>query len=190
MSAGQVSSGRTDSTASWLDPESNQTSRMFISRSNSAPPHDGQANPAARLLESAARTRRRRRRARTPPRLSISSAVEIASPHACSRTPESARPTRAGARCTNRAGSRPCCGSDRVPTGIHSHVDGVERRVERRGERRRLAIQAMNHCDVARKITGLWQRQQCGYWWRTSRRCHSRPRLERRLDLRVGVEHA
>src|SRR4029079_7697273 len=21
----------------------------------------------------------------------------------------------------------------------------------------------MNHCDVARKITGLWQRQQCGY---------------------------
>ena len=22
---------------------------------------------------------------------------------------------------------------------------------------------AMNHCDVARKITGLWQRQQCGY---------------------------
>ena len=33
MSAGHVSSGRTDSTASWLDPESNQTSRMFISRS-------------------------------------------------------------------------------------------------------------------------------------------------------------
>ena len=32
MSAGQVSSGRTDSTASWLEPESNQTSRMFISR--------------------------------------------------------------------------------------------------------------------------------------------------------------
>ena len=22
---------------------------------------------------------------------------------------------------------------------------------------------AMNHCEVARKITGLWQRQQCGY---------------------------
>ena len=21
----------------------------------------------------------------------------------------------------------------------------------------------MNHCAVARKITGLWQRQQCGY---------------------------
>ena len=27
----------------------------------------------------------------------------------------------------------------------------------------RFAIEPMNHCDVARKITGLWQRQQCGY---------------------------
>ena len=24
-----------------------------------------------------------------------------------------------------------------------------------------------NHCSVARKMIGLWQRQQCGYWWRT-----------------------
>ena len=48
----------------------------------------------------------------------------------------------------------------------------------------------MNHCAVARKITGLWQRQQCGY------RCvevlavpEPAALLERRLDLRVGVEH-
>ena len=34
----------------------------------------------------------------------------------------------------------------------------------------------MNHCDVARKITGLWQRQQCGYWCANASRCHSRPR--------------
>src|SRR5262245_61620416 len=46
MSAGQVSSGHTDSTASWLDPESNQTSRMFISRSNAVPPHSGQVRPS------------------------------------------------------------------------------------------------------------------------------------------------
>src|SRR4051794_37581439 len=45
MSAGQLNSGRTDRTASWLDPESNQTSRIFISRSNAAPPHDGQVSP-------------------------------------------------------------------------------------------------------------------------------------------------
>jgi len=46
MSAGQVSSGRTERTASWLDPESNHTSRMFISRSNIVPPHAGQVSPA------------------------------------------------------------------------------------------------------------------------------------------------
>ena len=46
MSAGQVSSGRNGSTASWLDPESNQTSRMSRSRSNAAPPHDGQRSPS------------------------------------------------------------------------------------------------------------------------------------------------
>src|SRR6476646_4064318 len=45
MSAGHVSSGRTDRTATWLDPESNQTSRMFISRSNDVPPHFGQVSP-------------------------------------------------------------------------------------------------------------------------------------------------
>ena len=31
--------------------------------------------------------------------------------------------------------------------------------------RRFCASMAMNHWAVARKITGLWQRQQCGYWW-------------------------
>ncbi len=31
--------GRNGSTASWLEPESNQTSRMFVSRSNAVPPH-------------------------------------------------------------------------------------------------------------------------------------------------------
>src|SRR6201747_1531402 len=45
MSAGQVSSGRTDNTASWLDPESNHTSRMFISRSKVVPPQVEQVNP-------------------------------------------------------------------------------------------------------------------------------------------------
>src|ERR1700712_5726133 len=46
MSAGHVSSGHADNTASWLDPESNQTSRMFISRSNVVPPQGAQGRPA------------------------------------------------------------------------------------------------------------------------------------------------
>src|SRR4029453_18481139 len=48
MSAGHVSSGRTDSTASWLDPESNNTSRMFISFSNADSPHGGHVSPGGR----------------------------------------------------------------------------------------------------------------------------------------------
>src|SRR6266536_2749150 len=45
MSAGQVSSGHTESTASWLEPESNQTSRMFISRSKVVPPQERHVSP-------------------------------------------------------------------------------------------------------------------------------------------------
>src|ERR1017187_9733424 len=35
----------------------------------------------------------------------------------------------------------------------------------------------MNHCSVARKITGLWQRQQCGYECSVFSVCSSAPRL-------------
>src|SRR6185437_7865800 len=35
----------------------------------------------------------------------------------------------------------------------------------------------MNHCSVARKITGLWQRQQCGYWCSTVSECSNAPRV-------------
>src|SRR6516162_6937238 len=45
MSAGHVSSGRTAITASWLDPESNQTSRMSFSRSKAVDPHLAHARP-------------------------------------------------------------------------------------------------------------------------------------------------
>src|SRR5262245_23289254 len=48
MSAGQDRPGLTDSTASWLEPESNQTSRMFISRSKLEPPHFEQTIPGGR----------------------------------------------------------------------------------------------------------------------------------------------
>ncbi len=61
MSAGQVSSGRSASTASWLEPESNHTSRMSRSRSKLVP-LAARARQAGRdeVLSRAARTRRRR----------------------------------------------------------------------------------------------------------------------------------
>ena len=55
---------------------------------------------------------------------------------------------------------------------------------------RRLPSIRMNHCDVARKITGLWQRQQCGYWCvERLAMPQSSALLQRRLDVRVRVEH-
>ena len=46
----------------------------------------------------------------------------------------------------------------------------------------------MNHCGVLRKMTGFFERQECGYW------CFKRPRaisicgIDQRLDHRlVGV---
>src|SRR6185295_758603 len=82
MSAVHVSSGRTESTASWLDPESNQTSRMFISRSKVVPPHEGHVNPSGTKSpvgrsyhESAPWV------SNTAAVLSTSAVVTIASPH-------------------------------------------------------------------------------------------------------------
>ena len=35
----------------------------------------------------------------------------------------------------------------------------------------------MNHCSVARKMMGLWQRQQCGYECSSFSECISTPRF-------------
>ena len=135
--------------------------------------------------------RSRRRRCRTPPRRARPAPASGAPRRtSCSRPPESARPTRAGARCTSRAGWRPCCGCDRGPTPgptarrcrWHRAPPGAASAaavgaVRSAGDAVELAPSiAMNHCDVARKITGLWHRQQCGYECWNASRCQSRPR--------------
>ena len=108
------------------------------------------------------RARARRAPASAPPRRTT-----------CSPPPESARPRRAGARCTSRGGSSPCCGCGRGPRPGSTSPGGRWRAARppaacgvRRPRTRSTGSPSMrtNHCDVARKITGLWQRQQCGYW--------------------------
>src|SRR5438105_2252280 len=87
MSAGHVSSGRTDSTASWLDPESNQTSRMFISRSNVAPPHFGQVSPGGmKSLVDRSYQESAPYFSKTAAVRSMSGVVRRASPHAVQST--------------------------------------------------------------------------------------------------------
>src|SRR3954462_10514491 len=87
MSAGQVSSGHCESTASWLDPESNQTSRMFISRSNVVPPHLAQAR-AAGTKSSVGRSYHESAPycSNTPAAFATSYGVLIASPQALQST--------------------------------------------------------------------------------------------------------
>src|SRR5205823_8892620 len=82
MSAGHVSSGHTESTASWLDPESNQTSRMFISRSKWRPPHLGHARLAG-TKSSVGRSYHESAPyfSNTPAAFSTSAGVTMASPH-------------------------------------------------------------------------------------------------------------
>src|SRR6516225_8778263 len=47
----------------------------------------------------------------------------------------------------------------------------------------------MNHCSVARKITGLWQRQQCGYECSVFSVCNKAPRLRTRSMIGWFASH-
>ena len=77
----------------------------------------GRSGRRAGTPRSAARTRRRRRTRRRPP-AAVRRAPASGAPRrtSCSRPPGSARPRRAGARCTSPGGSRPCCRCGRGPT--------------------------------------------------------------------------
>ena len=174
MSAGHVSSGPDGSTASWLEPESNQTSRMFISRSKAV---------AAALRAGQAR------RARTP---SVGRSYQASAPYS-SKTDAALFDDRRGEHRFAAAGAverrdRHTPGAlarDAPVRAVRDHVvdavvapgrnplDPLVDRVkgglaQRRAARLRPALTTgspsirMNHCEVARKITGLWQRQQCG----------------------------
>ncbi len=87
----------------------------------------------------------------------------------CSRrtgTPRWARPKRAGARCTNPGGVATMLEMRSSPhAGSHfTFLISSSARVRSvAAARRSLPSIEMNHCSVARKMMGLWQRQQCGY---------------------------
>src|SRR2546421_3843632 len=169
MSAGHVSSGHTEGTASWLDPESNQTSRMFISRSKLVPPHFGHVRPAGmKSLVGRSYHESAPNRSNTPAAFSTSAGVTIASPHRVQSTAGIGTP---------HTRWREMHQSGRLATmlyirswphdGIHFTSWSMASSAAWRSVlplMTGLPSSAMNHCDVARKITGLWHRQQCGYW--------------------------
>src|SRR5881409_338963 len=113
MSAGHVSSGQTDSTASWLEPESNHTSRMFISRSNVVPPHDEQRRSAG-MKSAVGRSYHESAPycSKTSAAFFTSAGVTIASPHCVQSTAGIGTPQ---TRCREMHQSddlRSCCTDD------------------------------------------------------------------------------
>src|SRR5882724_1234663 len=165
MSAGQVRPGLTDSTASWLDPESNHTSRMFISRSKLVPPHDAQVRPSG-MNSSVGRSYQASAPywSNTAAVFSTRAGVVIASPHLAQSTagigtPQTRwREMHQSGRWATMLYMRSC-----PHDGIHRTLLSTASTAASRSVRAPEGLsRAMNHCDVARKITGLWQRQQCG----------------------------
>ncbi len=76
-----------------------------------------------------------------------------------SRRPGWGRPRSAGGRGTSRAGARSCCGCGRGPSAGSSCTFSISSSAAWRRSR---CSSDRNHWSVARKTTGLWQRQQCG----------------------------
>ena len=103
----------------------------------------------------------------------MSAGVRIASPHAVQSTAGIGTP-QARWREMHQSGrfATMLCMRSWPHDGIHSTWRSIASSAARRSVdsvlvvsafRRTALSSAMNHCDVARKITGLWQRQQCGY---------------------------
>ena len=161
------------------------------SRSNVGSAARRAARASGTNSSAGARTRRRRRaRRRRSAACSISAGVSSGSPHAsCSRTPGSARPTSAGARCTSRAGWRSCCGCALRPR------PAVQRdRVERRSPPQRLLARSrLVHRDEPLRRGAEDDRVLAAPAVRVAvaeRLAVQRAALAQRLDdLRVGVEH-
>ena len=161
---------------------------MSRSRSNSVPPHAGHVRPSGtnspigRSYHASAPCTSNTAAAR-----STSAGVRRASPHFVQSSAGIGTPQ---ARCREMHQSGLCAimfdSRSRPHDGSHSTSRSTASSARARSVesvRPRGPSILMNHCEVARKMTGLWQRQQCGYeCWNTSW-CHSRPRDSRALTM-------
>ena len=165
MSAGQRSSGRVSSTAAWLQPESNQTSRMSVSLRNVVPPHCSDSACPAGSSSAAGRAGTTRRAAPLARRCgatcstTASSSSVLAAGLAVERHDRHAPHALARDAPVGR-GARSCCGCGPRPTA-GSSCTRVRSRASARS-RSAAWSSATNHCSVARKSVGFLQRQQCG----------------------------
>ena len=185
MSAGHVRSVRNGSTASWLEPESNHTSRMSRSRSKlgaaarRARQAGGMNSSIGRSYHASAPYSSNTRGRALDQRRRQQRLAALRAVHRRDRHTPGALPRDAPVGPVRQHVVDAVAPPRRDPLDVA--VDGVEPGLTQRPSPSAVRSPArrpcrMNHCDVARKITGLWQRQQCGYWCAKSSRCHSRPR--------------
>ena len=134
---------------------------MSCSRSNSVAWHDGHSNPAGtnspsgRSYQASAPSRSNTFAAR-----SINSGVSVATPHCLQVTAGIGTPHD---RCRemHQSGLPSNMPFIRSPPHAGNHRTASTSAIAL--ARSPVSSMLMNHCEVARKITGLWQRQQCGY---------------------------
>src|SRR6185312_7136433 len=150
-------------TAAWLEPDSNHTSMMSFSLRNALPPHwhlvpDGRICDGSRVYQESA-----------PSRANSSTTVLFTSLDSRSLPQASQKKTAMG---TPQTLCREMHQSGRVAIMLlmrSSPQEGIHFTFLISSRARCLSLQPsagasieINHCSVARNITGLWQRQQCG----------------------------
>ena len=163
ISAGKWSTSRFLHTLVWLTPDSHHTSRMSFSGSRSATPapHFGQTVSAGR--KSAGRFVNQAS-APSVPNSSMTasnvSAVATVSPHFEHLKTGIGTPHERW-REMHQSGRSATIEPMRLDAqaGIHSTSDSIALLA---ASRRPVSSMETNHWSVARKMTGSWQRQQCG----------------------------
>ena len=165
-SAGQGSPGSWPSTAAWLEPDSNHTSMMSISLRNFVLPHFAHFVPAGRissagcLYQASAPSRANRLDDELVDRWIVQELVAaFALEHRDGHAPDAlARDAPVGTRGDHVGDA--LFAPRRIPLDL---ADLFQRAAAQRSAVGSLPSIEMNHCSVARKMIGLWQRQQCGY---------------------------
>src|SRR6266705_4282946 len=171
MSAGQGKFGSCPSTATWLEPDSNQTSMISVSLPNLVPPHLPHLAPAASASASDVYQASAPKRPKESITLRLSAGSFSGLPQPSHRNTAIGTPQTRW-REMHQSGRVAIMLEMRSSPHAGSHFTFL---ISSSARWRRFpsaallpfwettgASMEMNHCSVARKITGLWQRQQRG----------------------------
>src|SRR5262249_54819019 len=160
MNAGKPSPKSFRSTARWLEPDSNHTSRMSPSFRNEVSPQFGQVAPGGfsssteRVNQASAPCLRNKSRKCLTVSTESNWVWHAVHPRAGIGTPHER------CRLIHQSGRSETMASIRVLPQEGSHCTfAIACKVR---PRRSLWSTEMNHCSVARKMTGFLHRQQCG----------------------------